>query len=58
MAKLPFYAAHQVDEVLIVDPQEQRVHWLALADGQYVPVEHSGLIELGAAELADQIAWP
>ncbi len=30
--KLPFYAAHDVDEVLIVDPAERKVHWLALAD--------------------------
>jgi Uma2 family endonuclease len=56
--KLPFYAAHQVDELLIVDPQEQRVHWLALTEGQYVAVEHSRLIELGPAELAEQINWP
>jgi Uma2 family endonuclease len=56
--KLPFYAAHQVDELLIVDPQEQRVHWLALTDGQYVPAEQSGLIELGPGELAELINWP
>ena len=28
--KLEFYAAHQVDELLIVDPAERRVHWLGL----------------------------
>jgi hypothetical protein len=57
-AKLPFYATHQADEVLIVDPQEKRVHWLALADGQYDPVQQSALIELGPAQLAEQIDWP
>ena len=56
--KLPFYAAHDVDEVLIVDPQERSVSWLALADGEYRPVEHSGLIDLGAHGLAEQLDWP
>lgn len=56
--KLAFYAAHQVDEVLIVDPQERAVHWLVLAAGEYRPIERSGLIDLGAAELAAQLNWP
>jgi Uma2 family endonuclease len=55
--KLPFYAAHQVDELLIVDPQERAVHWLALVEGSYVPIERSGFIALGVAELAAQLAW-
>ncbi|HEY1689694.1 MAG TPA: Uma2 family endonuclease, partial [Solirubrobacteraceae bacterium] len=33
--KLPFYAAHDVDEILIVDPDTRKVHWLALANGEY-----------------------
>jgi Uma2 family endonuclease len=57
--KLGFYARRGVDELLIVDPQERRVHWLGLGgDGEYRPLEVSGLIELGAAELADRIDWP
>lgn len=56
--KLPFYAAHGVDEVLIVDPEERSVHWLGLAGDEYSEVERSGLIELGAAELAERIDWP
>jgi Uma2 family endonuclease len=56
--KLPFYAAHNVDEVLIVDPPERLVHWLALTDGQYSPAQRSGLIALGPAQLAEQINWP
>jgi Uma2 family endonuclease len=56
--KLPFYAAHEVDEVLIVDPAEHAVHWLGLADGEYHPIERSGLIDLGPSELAEQIDWP
>lgn len=30
--KLPFYAAHEVDEVLIVDPGGCAVHWLGPSD--------------------------
>jgi Uma2 family endonuclease len=56
--KLPFYAAHQVDEVLIVDPEKRSVSWLGLAGGEYRAIERSGLIDLGPGELAEQIAWP
>lgn len=58
LEKLPFYAAHNVDEVLIVDPQEHAVSWLGLVEGAYEPIERSRLIELGARELADRIDWP
>ncbi len=57
-AKLPFYAAHDVDEVLIIDPQEHSVAWLGLADGEYRPIKRSGLIDLGSDRLAGQIDWP
>jgi Uma2 family endonuclease len=57
-AKLPFYAAHDVAEVLIVDPADRTVTWLGLSGGDYCRLERSGLIELGAAELADRLDWP
>ncbi len=57
-AKLPFYAAHRVEEVLIVNPQARAVHWLALSGDTYEPIQRSGLVELGAAELTEQIDWP
>lgn len=56
--KLPFYAAHGVDEVLIVDPAERSLHWLALEGGEYREAERSGLIDLGGSELAERIDWP
>jgi Uma2 family endonuclease len=58
LRKLPYYAAHDVDEVLLVDPVKRTVEWLALREGEYAPVERSALIELGPAELAAQIDWP
>ena len=56
--KLAFYAAHDVDEILIVDPAEQTVTWLALRDGRYEPIERSALIKLGPIELTEQLDWP
>ena len=57
-AKLPFYAAHNVDEVLIVDPQARSVSSLGLEDGSYEEIEHSAVIDLGLRELAERIDWP
>jgi Uma2 family endonuclease len=56
--KLPFYAKQGVDELLIVDPQERRVHWLGLQGREYRPLEQSALIEFSPVELADRIDWP
>jgi Uma2 family endonuclease len=55
--KLPFYAAHGVDEVLIVDPQTREVHWLRRQEGGYVAIERSALIDLSPAELMDALVW-
>lgn len=56
--KLPFYAAHGVDELLIVDPETQRLDWLGLRDGDYEPIQGSGLIDLRPEQLSQLIDWP
>lgn len=57
--KLPFYAAHNVDEVLIIDPAKRILDWLALDEqGEYHPITHSHLIDLGPAQLTEQLNWP
>jgi Uma2 family endonuclease len=56
--KLPFYAAHRVDEVLIVDPRGRSVSWLELESGEYRPIERSGLVDVEAHGLAEQLDWP
>jgi Uma2 family endonuclease len=56
--KLPFYAAHNVDELLIIDPGDHSVAWLGLAKGEYQAIERSTLIDLGQSDLAEQIDWP
>jgi Uma2 family endonuclease len=55
--KLPFYAAHHVDEVVIVEPEKRAVHWLRLAGGEYEPLESSQLLGVGPSELALQLNW-
>jgi hypothetical protein len=48
-----------VTEVLIVDPQQRSVDWLALGErGKYASVDQSGVIELTVEALAQQIDWP
>jgi putative restriction endonuclease len=56
--KLPFYAAHEVEEVLIVDTAERTVTWLGRGDGEYRPVPQSRLVALGPDELVAQLDWP
>ena len=56
--KLDFYAAHDVDELLIVDPQDKSVRWFALEAGQYREVEGSRLLGVAAASLGEQLDWP
>jgi Putative restriction endonuclease len=56
--KLPFYAQHNVDELLIVDPAGHTVTWLGLHEGEYRPIERSEILDLGAAALAERIDWP
>ena len=56
--KLDFYAAHGVDELLIVDPQKRTVDWMSLTAGRYGAIERSRLIDYGPADLAERIDWP
>jgi Putative restriction endonuclease len=56
--KLPFYARHQVDELLVVDPRGRSVTWLVLQGGEYRPSARSEILDLAADALADRIDWP
>lgn len=56
--KLDLYAAHHVQELLIVDPGRQTIEWLALTqDGSYQPTEQGQLLELSLHRLAQQLGW-
>lgn len=56
--KLPFYAKHGVEEILIVDPERRQLRWLGLRGGSYEPIDSSGVLELAGDQLAQQIDWP
>jgi len=58
LKKIPFYAAREVDELVIVDPAPRKVQWLALRGGEYAETERSALIDLGPAQLAQRLDWP
>ncbi|HVM13726.1 MAG TPA: Uma2 family endonuclease [Egibacteraceae bacterium] len=57
-AKLPFYAAHEVDELLIADPHTRTLRWLARSGGTYGEVEVSDLLGVDVEAFAEQIDWP
>ncbi len=56
--KLPFYAAHSVGELLIVDPAAQTLTWLILREGTYMEDSWSDLLAVTAEVVARAISWP
>jgi Uma2 family endonuclease len=56
--KLPFYAAHEVDEVVMVDPDARAVRWLARSGDAYADVGRSGVLDVDVAEIVGRIEWP
>lgn len=56
--KLDFYAAHAVDELLIVDPRDRSVRWLARDGARYERVDASGLLGISGAEVGAGVQWP
>jgi len=56
--KLGFYAEHEVDEVVMVDPDERTVVWLARSGDTYVEVERSAVLDVDVGEIVGQIEWP
>ncbi len=56
--KLPFYYRVGVEEVLVVDPDERTVEWLARGEGCFTPVAGSALLGLTTAALEATIDWP
>ncbi len=56
--KFDHYAAHDVDEVLIADPQDSTLHLFVLTAGTYQPADASPLLGVTVAELHAAIEWP
>lgn len=57
-AKLPFYLAHHVDEIVIVDPNGRTLTWRGRVSDEYAPLDHSVLLDVAIATFSEQIAWP
>jgi Uma2 family endonuclease len=56
--KFGFYAAHGVDEILVVDGASRAVHWFSRQDNEYAPIVESTLLRITTADLAEGIDWP
>ena len=56
--KFGFYAAHDVDELWVVDPLEHTVQMWVLRDGAYEPADASSLLGLTCADVVAGIDWP
>ena len=56
--KFGFYAAHQVDEIVVADVQQRRVECCRRSGDGYRRTARSGLLGLSAAEMTQTIDWP
>lgn len=56
--KLPFYAAHRVEEVLVVDPSERVVRLMALAGDRYEEATRSAVLNVDVGQIRDAVRWP
>ena len=55
--KFDFYAAHRVDEVVIVDPATETIHWFALGADGYLAVGRSAMLDLEVTAIAGAMDW-
>jgi Uma2 family endonuclease len=56
--KLPFYAAHGVTEVFIVDPDTRRAHMFVLQGEHYAESDRSDVLACDSHMLETSISWP
>ena len=57
-AKLPFYVAHGVEEVLVALPEQQQVRCFDLTSGEPVLTAASAVLGITMQDLTAAIAWP
>lgn len=56
-AKFGFYAAHDVAEVMVVDPTACTVQWYVRIGDTMEAASGSGLLDISGAEVADAMDW-
>ena len=57
-AKFDFYAAHEVEEILVADPETGTVRCWQLVDGGYVEQSASALLSVAMSTLESEVDWP
>jgi Uma2 family endonuclease len=57
--KLPFYARHDVGELLVIDPAGRTAQWLLLdrVEARYVTAERSVLLDISAEDITRPLPW-
>jgi Uma2 family endonuclease len=55
--KFDHYAAHGVDELVIVDPSERTVAWFVLVGAAYQAVDRSRLLDVAVSEVRAGLGW-
>lgn len=55
--KFGHYARHDVDELLILDPETRTVEWYRLVDGTYELTTHSDVLGVDTATVVDAMRW-
>jgi Uma2 family endonuclease len=56
--KLPFYAAHDVDEVFVVESAHRQVRVLVRSAGGYHETTRSAVLNIDASAIAAAARWP
>lgn len=57
-AKLPFYAAAGIQDVVIAHPQERWVHCYDLRSGTPERTDHSVVLDLSMRDIEAEVSWP
>lgn len=57
-AKLTYYFDAGVEEILVVDPNRQRIECYERGSDRFIPAARSRLLDLSIAELDDDVDWP
>jgi len=56
--KMPFYAAHGIAEVFVVDPDDRKVRMFLLQGDHYAETDRSHLLAVNSQTLESAISWP
>jgi len=57
-AKLPFYLAHGVAEVVLIDRDARSLRWLVAGPDGWTEVDRSPALDLEVAEVVASLRWP